>query len=395
MSPDDLTATHRGLIEAADILVGGARHLRHFSEHRAEKKEISGALKAIVDFIRQRMNHKAIVVLASGDPLFYGIGTMLVEALGADRVKVYPNISAVAAAFARINESWHDATVVSLHGRASENRLLAALEQCDKIAVLTDPTRNPGWLANFCLSQGPVDFRLCVFERLGSEDETVGWYEPTQAAVQSFAEPNLVVLKRRESGGTTADALHLGMPEQRFARRGGLITKAEIRAVVIAKLRLAAGHVLWDLGAGSGSVAIEAAVIVKTGAIIAVEKEPARIRDIQANIARFGIANLQAVQADLPEGLDDLPRPHRVFVGGGGKALAAILRAVDARLQPGGVIVVNTVVLENLLAATDVLADLGYRSDTVQVQVSRSRPMPGGRRLEAENPVWVLTAQRD
>ncbi|HEX5680369.1 MAG TPA: precorrin-6Y C5,15-methyltransferase (decarboxylating) subunit CbiT, partial [Desulfobacterales bacterium] len=161
----------------------------------------------------------------------------------------------------------------------------------------------------------------------------------------------------------------------------------------LSKLRLGPRHTLWDLGAGSGSVAIETALFITAGKILAVEKEPQRVAQIKTNAKRFGVENLRAVQAALPQGLADLPRPHRVFIGGG-RDLVAIITAAARCLRPDGILVVNTVLLENLSAASETLRQLGFQTEIVQVQVARGQQMPFSARLEALNPVWIITGVR-
>ena len=147
MNKKDLTARHLEIIHQADVLVGGQRLLNLFKESGARKKVIDKDIDRLVDFVKQEMKANNIVVLASGDPMFFGIGQRLVNAIGARHTKIYPNISSVAAAFARIKEPWDDVQVISLHGRRNDNRLLKALEEENKLAVYTDPKNNPAWLA--------------------------------------------------------------------------------------------------------------------------------------------------------------------------------------------------------------------------------------------------------
>ena len=144
MGPQDLTAKHLSIIVQADILVGGKRLLENFKGTQAQKKPIGKDIDGIIEFVRAESKLKKIVVLASGDPLFYGIGARMAGALGARRVRIYPNISSVAAAFARIKEPWNDAAIISLHGRKNDDKLLSALESENKIAVFTDPKKNEG-----------------------------------------------------------------------------------------------------------------------------------------------------------------------------------------------------------------------------------------------------------
>jgi len=396
MSPEDLTERQRTRIRQADLLIGGRRHLECFPDLTIEKIEIRKDLKALAGFIRQQAEGRRVVVLASGDPLFYGIGGYLSRKLGPEAVEIFPNVSTVAAAFARVREPWHDAAVVSLHGRSRRSDLRKALQNRDKVAVYTDPDHPPERLAALCQDWGLNGFRVCVLEQLGSPAERVRWFSPEAAAAMQFEHPNFVIFRREPLGGSPSERLelHLGMPEDAYDHQRGLITKSEVRAVALAKLALQPGHVLWDLGAGSGSVALEASLLVGTGRIVAVEKEALRADQIESNAQRYGVKNLAVIRGELPGALQGLPEPDRVFIGGGGSALPQILAAVDPHLRTGGIIVVNLVLMGRLDAAVGWLADRGYRVDAVQVQVNRSRPIAGGMRLEAENPVWILQAKK-
>jgi precorrin-6Y C5,15-methyltransferase (decarboxylating) len=392
--PQDLTARHLSIIERADILVGGRRLLENFKDLRAQKQPIAKNIDGTVDFVKEKSKHQKIVVLTSGDPLFFGIGARMVAALGAGQVRIYPNISSVAAAFARLKEPWNDARIISLHGRKNENKLFGVLEKENKIAVFTDPKKNPGWLAARLIEKEFTHFKMCVLEVLGGDSEHFAWYTLEEAARMTFGEPNMVVLKRGPLMSKPNNRLHLGAPDSWFDHLGGLITKSEIRAITISKLRLASDHTLWDLGAGSGSIAIEASLFVNKGKIFAVEQSPARIENIKNNKKKFNIRNLKAIQAELPAGLSGLPRPDRIFVGGGGKDLKAIITAAAKYLKSRGRIVVNTVLLPNLQVAMTTLNRLKFETDLIQVQINRSRPMPWAERFEAQNPVWIISGFR-
>jgi len=397
LSPRDLTEAQRKKIEAADVLVGGRRHLDGFEQVSAEKKEITKKLSDVVAFIKEKMHRHTVVVLASGDPLFYGIGSLLIDRLGPENIVVYSNITSVGGAFARIKEAWQDAKIVSLHGRDHETELLNAMAFYDKIAVFTDPEKTPAWVAKRLIENRLKNFKMCVLEQLGAPGERIGWYSLDQAVDKTFRDPNLVILKRLdvdENQPASTRPIRLGAPDDQYAHPTGLITKAEVRVVAISKLRLESHHVFWDLGAGSGSVSIEAALFVKTGHLFAVEKNAERIAQIKENRKRFNVENLHIVQSDLPGGLETLPRPDRIFIGGGGEGLERIINAASASLKPGGVVVVNTVLLENVNISRKTLQGLDYRTDVVQVQINRGHPMPWGERLEAQNPVWIVTGEK-
>ncbi len=395
MTVEDLTARHLEMIDQADTLVGGRRLLNLFADTGARKKAITKDIDATIRFVKQEMKTKRVVVLASGDPMFFGIGRRLVSAIGADKTRVYPNISSVAAAFARIKESWDDVRVISLHGRKSTSQLYQALETANKIAVFTDPKHNPAWLAAQLREDQCKSFKICVLEALGSPTEKISWHTPADAARMKFRDPNMVVLKRGPISTNKKVPLHLGAPDNWYDHQQGLITKSEIRAITLAKLQLASSHIMWDLGAGSGSVAIEAALFIKKGSIYAVDNHPERVEQIKNNIKRFCIRNLKTIQSELPQGLAELPPPDRIFIGGGGRRLKSIITTAAQYLKPAGIIVVNTILMPNVETARLTLEKLGFETEVIQAQISRSRPMPWAARLEALNPVWIITGLRN
>jgi precorrin-6Y C5,15-methyltransferase (decarboxylating) len=395
MSPGDLTARHHDLIAAADVLVGGRRHLAHFADLAAEKIEIGKGFSTLLPAIRSAARDRRVVVLASGDPLYYGVGAYLVRALGPENVRVYPNVSSVAAAFARIRHPWQDVRVVSLHGRDGAAQLLAATGEADWVAVFTDPTHTPAQVARLLMQNEVTGFEMCILENMGTAAERISWLGPESAAASAFADPNLVVLKRSpQAAASPPRPLFLGMPDEQFDHQNGLITKAEVRVLALSRLQLRPRDTLWDLGAGSGSLAVEAAVFIRSGLIFAVEQNPERIQQIRRNAARFGVSNLSAVQAVLPEGLEPLPDPDRIFIGGGGRNLGAIIRQAASRLKPGGRMVVNTVLLDTIQSAVAAMQQLGWEADLVQAQISRSQRMPWSLRMTAHNPVWIVSGAK-
>jgi precorrin-6B C5,15-methyltransferase / cobalt-precorrin-6B C5,C15-methyltransferase len=394
LSPRDLTARHLELIGRADVLVGGRRHLAFFQDHPAEKRIIDKDLAGLTHYLKQRMRTAAIVVLASGDPLFYGIGTTLIQSLGAENVQVFPNISTLAAAFARIKQPWQDAKVVHLHGGGDAQHLLAEVRQEAKVAVYTDTHHDPARLARLLLENHLSEVKICVLEQLGSDKERIQWISPAQAAGEHFSEPNLMIILNPSPGDEPQEKLSIGMPEDRYEHENGLITKAEIRAVTLSKLRLLPGQILWDLGAGCGSVSIEAALFIGSGRIFAVEKDPRRAAQIASNCRRFGTSQVEVRCQVLPRGLETLPAPDRIFIGGGGRHLSQIIRKAAEFLKPDGMMVINTVLLGALQAALATLEELRFHSQWVQVQINQSRPMPWSERLEARNPVWIISAGR-
>jgi precorrin-6Y C5,15-methyltransferase (decarboxylating) len=393
LAPKDITQEQEDIINCADILIGGQRHLSFFKKSTAEKKQITKNLKDIVCYIKKHILKKTIVVLASGDPLYFGIGSFLVKSLGAEHVCIYPNITSVAAAFSRIKEPWHDVHVVSLHGRSDTKNLMDAIGSHDKIAVYTDSTHSPAMIAKLLADHHIDNYHMCVLEQLGTDQERIRWFDFSEEFCMDVSDPNMVVLKRVRAIKKQLE-LYLGVDDHLFDHENGLITKSEVRAVTLSKLLLNNKDlILWDLGAGSGSVSIEASLFITNGTIYAVEKNKDRICQIINNANRFHAHNIKIIHATLPEGLENLPVPDRIFIGGGGKDLKKIIQRSCSALKKKGVIVINTVLIQNIEIALKTLTALGFQTDTVQVQINKSRNMPWGDRLEAHNPVWIITGK--
>ncbi len=388
----DLTQKHHEIIARADVLAGGKRHLAWFREHPARKRVITAPIEAVIADIQTWMTDQEVVVLASGDPLFYGIGETLADRLGPERVRIHPNVSVMAEAFARIGRTWKDAAVVSLHGRQQNTeKLLSAIDRGVPVFVFTDPANTPETIARIVLDRHPSGIRICVAERLGEPEERIRWLE-REGDAAGCMEPNAVILL--PEAGRENGTVPPGNPDETFVHDKGMITKQDVRAVSLSRLGLTAGSVLWDLGAGSGSVGIEAAALLTNGQVAAVEKHPERVAAIRENIRRFGADNVTVHHLHLPEGMDTLPDPDRIFAGGGGKDLPDILGKAARRLKPGGRIVVNAVVMETLAAARAALEQSGLSCEVLNVQVSKGKPMPAGIRFCAENPVFVLHAKK-
>ena len=389
----DLGRRHLDIIAKADILVAGQRHLALFPDHPAEKKAITPPIDALISDIRRFMNEKKVVVLASGDPLFYGIGKTLAERLGDDYVEVVPHVSVMAEAFARIKRPWADAAVISLHGREADMGLPAALSRKNPIFLFTDHRHTPAHVARIVSEMAPGRWQIGVFERLGEPDEKISWAPAADAMDSSFKEPNAVILWP-DIAAFDPLPLRLGAPDESYQHERGLITKSEVRAVTIAKLRLGPDHILWDLGAGSGSVAIEAAIFLTRGRSVAVEKHPGRAGHIRENIKRFNVGQVSVRELTLPQGMTELPDPDRVFMGGGGKDFEAILGSACGRLCAGGRIVVNLVVIETAAKCMRILQELGFITDLVQIQVGKGAQMSMGTRISGTNPVFIISAEK-
>lgn len=396
LSIEDLTERHLSVIRNSDVLVGGKRHLNHFPEFPGRKVEITRDLKGLSEHLEQlTAEGAAVTVLASGDPLFYGIGSWLCKRFGRESVKIYPNVCSVSAAFSRVGIPWHDAKVVSCHGRALESVRPEVFRTRDKLAVLTDPENTPSRIFDRLAENGIADFHIRVLECLGSDSESVKRFAPGEPVRGAFKDPNLMIFVRETpERGQTAVRPYPGMPDNMFRHERGMITKSEVRAVTLSKLMLENDSVFWDLGAGSGSVSIEASVYVRTGSIHAVEKSETRIGHIRENRKHFNVRNLEVCQGVLPDAVDRLPDPDRIFIGGGGADLVSIIEKSVERLLPNGIVVINTVLLKNMSRSLDVLERLGFETEIIQMQINYGHKMPWNQMLKSQNPIWIVKGVR-
>ena len=384
------------VLAGAGLVVGGRRHLEAAAVPPDAEQVVLGPLGPALDAVERHLDKGGrVVVLASGDPGFFGIVRVLAERFGSGRLDVRPGVSSVAAAFARAGLTWDDAVVVSAHGRA----LRTAVNVCrarPKVAVLTGPGSGPAELGAALRGAGRV---LVVASALGSGAERVERVTPAEAAGRDWGADVSVVLCLDETRATGGVRTVAGAPagpglwaldEGAFAHRDSMITKFEVRALALARLGPRLGDLVWDVGAGSGSVAVECARF--GAAVAAVEKSADGVERIRANAAAHGV-DVQVVHGAAPAALSELDDPDAVFVGGGGADLPAVVGACARRARR--TVVVAVAALDRVPAAREALTGAGFDCDGVLLQSSRLAPLPGDvTRLAATNPVFLLWGVR-
>jgi len=397
-------------IATADVVIGARRTLVLFAETfvaDATQHDIAQGLSKVPTWISDaQTDDLKVVVLATGDPLCHGIGRYLINKLGNEHCEVIPNVSTLQLAFARLGLAWQDAVVASAHSKdtgewSSEAGpehglypLLQAVENNSLVALFTSPENTPDRIARMLLSAGLGErFTLSVAEALLTDDENIiRDLSLSDAAAARFSSPNVVVLQRI----TTNRSPVFGLVDECYVQRKpdkGLITKREIRAVSLARLQLHADSIVWDIGAGSGSVGLEAARLCHSGYVYAIEKNPADFAIAQKNRENMAINNYRVQQGKAPELLASWPDPDAVFVGGSGGELAELIGLCLSRLKAEGWLVMNFVTLENLTQAAETLKAQNAQWDVTQLQASRSQPILHMHRMAAENPVWIVCAQ--
>lgn len=417
----------RDRIRRAGLIIGAARTLDLVRPHVAADArllDMDGALAQVPEWTRSALAAgQSVVILATGDPFCHGLAPWLIGKLEASHVKhdieTLPAPSTLQQAFARWKKPWQDVRIASCHSKDAGEwtfgappthglyPLMQAIALYRRVFAFTGPENDPARLARALMTAGFGAARLSVACRLGLPDETL-YHElpPEKAATMRFPHPNVVLVERDAEAGSPA----FGLDDLDYLQRApekGLITKQEARALSLAKLALRPDAIVWDIGAGSGSMGIEAARLAPLGHVWAIEKNADDAANARANAQRFRLVNYTLSEGKAPGGLAGWPDPDAVFIGGSGGELAALIRLILARLKPHGRLVMNFVTLENLSTAIDTLKQAGAQEDNaerqsrqriqwdvVQLQASRSQPILDMQRMAAQNPVWIVTARK-
>ncbi|WP_313897016.1 precorrin-6y C5,15-methyltransferase (decarboxylating) subunit CbiE [Streptomyces sp. GC420] len=379
----------REVLRAAEVLVGGERQLALLpGECAGQRVTWPSPLRPAVPGLLAAHAGRRTAVLASGDPMFYGIGRALGEVLGAGALHVLPHPSSVSYAAARLGWPLEDVEVVTLVGRPAGN-LAAALHEGRRILVLSAGAATPAEVAGLLREQGFGPSRMRVLEQLGGESELV-----REGTAESWSRApgdplNVVAVECRRAPDALRLALTPGLPDDAYEHDGQL-TKRPVRAATLAALAPAPGELLWDVGGGSGSVAIEWMRAHRSCRAVAVERDPARAERIGRNAASLGVPTLRVVRGEAPGALAGLPAPDAVFVGGGLTA-PGVLDACWAALPQGGRLVANAVTLES----ESLLADWYRRhgGELLRLATAHASPVGGFTSWRQAMPVtqWAVT----
>lgn len=341
---DGLTDHTKSLIADAEVVFGGARHLALVRRlNLAEQRRWQSPIETSVEEVARLRGRKRVCVLASGDPFHFGIGATLARRVPAREMRVVPSPSSLSLAAARMGWALQEVTVLSLHGRPID-LIRPHLHHGRKILALTSDEKGPGEIAELLVREGFGDSELTVLEALGGPKERTQEAKADGFALEGIDPLNLLAIE--VAAGPDARVLPLapGVPDDWF-EHDGQITKREIRALTLSALAPRRGELLWDIGAGSGSVGIEWMLADTSLSAIAIEADGARLRRIGDNAAALGVPGLVLKHGKAPAILDKLAQPDAIFVGGGGTDDGVVDAAMTA-LKPGGRLVANAVTLE-------------------------------------------------
>lgn len=397
-NPDLLSRSALDAIGIADVVIGAHRVLVGIDVPpdvvRCELVKTADIVAALTDAASWQ---RAVVVMTGDVGLFSG-ARRLVEALSGDAqvdVRVIPGISSASYLAARLARPWQDWRFASAHGVACD--IVAEAERAGELFLVTSGGEDPSRLSGELVQVGFGDARVTVAERLSYPDERITCATASEIAGQTFDDLNVMLIEFAGCAGSPANSrwpyASSGIPDELFIRGDVPMTKQEVRAVALAKLRLTATDTVWDVGAGTGSVSIEAALIARAGSVWAVERNAAGVRLIRENADAFGCGNVHAVPGVAPEALAKLPVPDAVFVGGSAGELPSI---VEAALEKNSQVrlCVPCVTVETLTEACALLSGSRFKGfEACQVSAARAEAVGSHHLMKAQNPVFLVSAR--
>lgn len=378
-----LSAAARARVEAAEVIIGGDRHHRLSDSVTAERLAWPHPFDALIDEIRA-LKGRRLVILATGDPLWYSVGARIARAIPADEIEYFPQLSAFQWAACRLGWSLADVETLSAHGRPAE-RLVPYLWPGARLLVLTAGSETPGQVARLLAERGYGQSRLTVLGSLGgpAESRHDGNAAEWAATDPASSIPAFHTLAVECLGQPDRLLPRYGLPDDAF-EHDGKMTKQEVRTVTLARLMPARLETLWDVGTGCGSVAIEWCRAARDAEAVGIDRDPARLAMARRNAVALGAPRLDLVEGEAPAALAALPRPHAVFIGGGLSVETA--DACLAALGPGGRLVANAVTLESEAVLLALHARHG--GSLTRLAVQRAEPVGG---LTGWRPMMPVT----
>lgn len=383
-NPNTMTIEARNAVEESPVLIGAPRLLEPWMQKQTIPLIAAAEIAKTIDGLET----DCAAVLLSGDVGFYSGAKNLYPLLKAHEVITIPGISSVQYLCAKCRVPWQDVHLISAHGRA--HNAVGEIQSHERCFVLTGGAYRAGDLCREMADRGLADAEITVGERLSYPEERIVHGLAGELAGQEFDSLSAVLV--RNPHPITGTFAAPSLDDDAFSRGKVPMTKAEIRALVIAKLHIRHSHTVWDVGAGTGSVSVECALAAREGSVYAVERKPEAMALIEENREQFGLTNLTVVPGTAPEALAELPAPDRVFLGGTAGNLEQILRLVLEK-NPAARVVATAVTVETVSQTLDCFARQNLLTEAVQVAVTRTRQVGAYHMMEAQNPVWVISGE--
>jgi precorrin-6Y C5,15-methyltransferase (decarboxylating) len=391
-----MTDVARQRLAQAELIFGQPRLLQLIGEQKAQTLAVGADLAQLERQIAQEGGRRSTVLLASGDPLFYGVARFLLERLGKENFEIVPHVSSMQLAFARVMESWDEAYLTNVANHPAEE-IIDRIRTSERVGLFTTEAYPPSAVARDLVREGINYFRCYVCENLGARNEVITQGSLAEISEMDFAPLNVMILVRLPDvpDRERANIEHklFGNPDEAFRQsrpKRGLITPMEIRTLALAQLSIRPTSIVWDIGAGSGSVSIEAARLAASGKVYAIEPDQEDCQLLADNAKLFGVENVEVVCGRAPEAFASLPDPDSVFVGGLGRETVGIAEVAFERLKPGGHFVANLATLEKTSALTAFLRRYSSNVGLLLMNMSRGTYQLDSIRLEAVNPSFLI-----
>jgi len=397
---DGASETVRKKILSADVLAGSDRALGLVSDTGARRIVLGADIDVAADELAEAADSLRVVIVVGGDPLFYGLARFLCDRIGPERCEIVPHVSSMQLAFARVKESWDEAYLTNLANH-SVDAVVERIRTAEKVGIFTTQDCGPEAVAQAVLDRRIDYFTAYVCENLGARNERVTRGSLAEIANQKFEPLNVMILVRdSETPDLPSDSPRLrifGNPDEAFRQsrpKQGLLTPAEVRAVALAQMAIHPQSIVWDVGAGSGSVSVEAAMLAPAGRVFAIEQDAEDAELIRENAARFGVGNVQTIIGRAPEVWEDLPDPDAVFIEGSGREVSRLSALAFERLAHHGRFVASVRSIDGVHELRQTLGKTAAELGVWMINVSRGSNQLVRLRFEALNPVFLIAASK-
>ena len=390
-----LTPAACSAIEQSDVLIGGRRNLEMFRDYKGETLVIGNNLRAVCEYIVENAGLKKITVIASGDPGLFSITRYLRENLQGIHMEVIPGISSLQYLCSKVNLSWEDLYITSVHGRT--NDIVQTVKEHEKVGIFTGGGAAPDGICRSLVQAGLDTVKVVVGENLSYPEERVFTGSAKELMEMNFHPLSLMIVQRHRETETGAvwDYSVPGVPDAMFDRAQVPMTKEEIRAVSVSKLRLNTHSVVYDVGAGTGSVSVECALRCPQGGVYAFERDTDAVDLIKRNAEKFRVQNVKVIPGEAPESFTgEMQAPDRVFIGGSGGNMGEIIGRVTAFGGPVR-IVINTITVESTYEALEALKTQGCKNiEIISMSIARGREVGGKHLMQSINPVYIISGEK-
>lgn len=396
---DAVPESTRKLILEAELLAGKPRSLALVPETTAKRVTLESEIESIVEQIESSGAAK-VAILVTGDPLFYGLARFLCERLGHDRCEIVPHVSSMQMAFARVKESWDEAYLTNLANHSLDT-VVERIRTAEKVGLFTTEEYGPVEVCKALQARNIDYFTVYVCENLGARNECVTQGSLDEIIEHTFDSLNVMVLIRDTEAPdrprTPYGKSLFGNPDEVFLQstpKHGLLTPAEVRAMAIAQMGLDTWNVVWDVGAGCGSVSVEVAQLVPGGRVFAIEQDAEDTQFIRENAERFGVSNVEVVHGTAPEAWSGLPDPDAVFLEGSGREVVRIAELAFDRIQPGGRLVANLISIGALEELRQTLSKHAAQVQVWMINVARGTDQLERLKFDAMTPTFLIAATK-